>query len=114
MKKMLITITTVGVLAVPAGMALAQSDPVEPDTPVPACVERERDRDRGGDREMLGTHDQVRTQLRTQLHDGDCAADGTGEHAQNRSRTQEQTRVDDGTGHGARNRVAEMGTADDS
>jgi Ni/Co efflux regulator RcnB len=116
MKKMLITITTVGVLAVPAGMALAQSDPVEPDTPVPTCVdhERDRDRDRSGDHDMLGTHDQVRTQLRTQLHDGDCDADCTGDHAQTqaRARTQEQIRLDDGTGPGARNRVAEMGNAD--
>lgn len=113
MKKMLITIATVGVLAVPAGMTLAQSDPVEPDTPVPTCVdpERDRDRDRSGEHDMLGTHDQVRTQLRTQMHDGDCDADCTGDHArmQNRVRTHEQTQLADGSG--ARNRVAEMGTA---
>jgi hypothetical protein len=107
MKKMLIAITTVGVLAVPAGMALAQSDPVEPDTPVPTCVdpERDRDRDRSGEHDMLGP-------VRTQLRDGDCAADCTGDHAQtqNRVRTHEQTQLADGPV--ARNRIAEKGNAD--
>jgi Ni/Co efflux regulator RcnB len=100
MKKMLITIATVGVLAVPAGMVLAQSDPVDTDTTVPTCVDhdRDRERDRGADHDMLGTHEQLRTQQRTQLHDGDCDADCTGDQAQNRVRTHEQVRLDDGTG----------------
>ena len=100
MKKMLITIATVGVLAVPAGMVLAQSDPVDPDTTVPTCVdhERDRERDRGADHDMLGTHEQLRTQQRTQLHDGDCDADCTGDQTQNRVRTHEQIRLDDGAG----------------
>lgn len=106
MKKMLITIATIGVLAVPAGMVLAQSDPVDPDTTVPTCVdhEQDRERDRAADHDMVGTHEQVRTheQLRThertQLHDGDCDADCTGDQAQHRVRTHEQIRLDDGAG----------------
>jgi hypothetical protein len=115
MKKMLLTLTTVGVLAVPAGMALAQSDTTEPATPVPTCVDpvQERDRDRSADQDSLGAQDQVRTQLRTQLHleDGTCDRDCTGDQTrtQEQTRLQEQTRRQDGTGDGAMHRMGEMG-----
>jgi hypothetical protein len=120
MKKMLLTLTTVGVLAVPAGMALAQSDTTEPAAPVPTCVDpvhdQQRDRDRTADQDALGAQDQVRTQLQTQLRlqDGTCDADCTGDQtrSQERTRLQEQTQLADGTGVGAMHRMGEMGTAD--
>jgi len=117
MRKMLLTLTTVGVLAVPAGMALAQSDTTEPAEPVPTCVDpvRDRDRDRSADQGLLGAQDQVRTQLQTQLHlnDGTCDADCTGDQArvQDRTRLQDQAQLADGTGVGAMHRMGEMGTA---
>ena len=119
MKKMLLALTTVGVLAVPAGMALAQSDTTEPAAPVPTCVDpvhaQDRDRDRTADQDSLGAHDQLRTQLRTQLHleDGTCDADCTGDHtrSQEQTRLQEHAQLADGTGVGAMHRMGEMGTA---
>jgi hypothetical protein len=110
MKKMLLTLTTVGMLAVPAGMALAQSDTPEPAEPVPTCVDpvRDHDRDRIADQDQAGSQDQLRTQLRTQLHleDGTCDGDCTGDHArsqeqarlQNQVRTQDQTELAEGAG----------------
>jgi hypothetical protein len=118
MRKMLLTLTTVGVLAVPAGMALAQSDSTEPAEPVPTCVDpvRDRDRDRIADQDQLGTQDQLRTQLRTQLHleDGTCDGDCTGDQIrlQEQTRSQEQIRTQDRTqfadGAGAMHRMGEM------
>jgi hypothetical protein len=114
MRKMLLTLTTVGVLAVPAGMALAQSDTPEPAGPVPTCVDpvRDRDRDRTADQEFLGGQDQLRTQLRTQLRldDGTCVADCTGDQArvQEQNRLQDRTRVQDQTGLAAGHGVAAM------
>ena len=114
MKKMLLTLTTVGVLAVPAGMALAQSGTPEPTEPVPTCVDpvRDRDRDRIADQDQLGTQD---SQLRTQLHleDGTCDGDCTGDQVrmqdqirtQDQVRTQDQTHLADGTGTGAMHRM---------
>ena len=119
MKKMLLTLTTVGVLAVPAGMALAQSDTTEPAAPVPTCVDpvhdQQRDRDRSADQDSLGAQDQLRTQLQTQLRleDGTCDADCTGDQTrqQEQARQQEQTQLADGTGVGTMHRMGEMGTA---
>ncbi len=117
MKKMVLTLTTVGVLAVPAGMALAQSGTPDPTEPVPTCVDpvRDRDRDRITDPDHLGTQDELRTQLRTQLHleDGTCDGDCTGDQVrtqdqtrlQDQVRTQDQTHLADGTGTGAMHRM---------
>lgn len=88
MRKTLLTLTTVGLLAVPAGMALAQSDTSEPTGPVPTCVDQEQDRDRECtvDQTCSGTQDQERT--RTRLHEeaGDHAGlrDGAGDGAMHR------------------------------
>lgn len=115
MKKMLITLTTVGVLAVPAGMALAQSDTPEPAGPVPTCVDpaRDRDRDRNTAQESQGVQDQVRTQQQTQLRsqDGTCDNDCTGDQVRLHEQTQlqDQTQLSDGTGDRAMNRKGEMG-----
>ena len=111
MRKMMLTLTTVGLLAVPAGMALAQSDTPEPAGPVPTCVDheqdRDRDRDRTADQAMPGTQDQLRTQQRTQdqLHDGTCDGDCTGDQAQQQHQyqfeyqMQDQAEVTDGAMH---------------
>ena len=82
MRKMMLTLTAVGLLAVPTGMALAESDATEPAGPVPTCVdpERARDRDHSADQATTGAQDQVRTQQRTQeqLHDGSCGVVAAG------------------------------------
>jgi hypothetical protein len=118
MKKMLITLTTVGVLAVPAGLALAQSDTPEPAGPVPTCVDpvRDRDRDRSASHE---SQDQVRTQLQTQLRleDGTCDHDGTGDQVRSQTRVhqqsqlQDRTQLTDGAGDRAMTRSGAMGHA---
>jgi hypothetical protein len=106
MRKMMLTLTTVGLLAIPAGMAIAQSDVPEPAGPVPTCVdsERARDRDHNADQATLGMQDQVRTQQRTQeqLHDADCG-DCSGDQAQQQHRLQDQARMAEGATqrHGA-------------
>ena len=111
MRKMMVTLTTVGLLAVPAGIALAQSDDNGPAEPVPACVDpeqdRDRDRDRSGDHTVPGAPDQQQTQLRTQeqLQDGDCL----GDHAQNQHRVRNQAHLADGDG--AMHRRGATGTA---
>ena len=113
MKKMLLTLTTVGVLAVPAGMAFAQTDTDEPAEPVPTCVEpvQDRDRDRSTDRAASG--DQVQLQLRTQqreqlqLDDGTCDADCTGDQ----TRLRDQSSIADGSGSGAEFRLGETDKA---
>ena len=102
MRKMMLTLTTVGLLAVPTGMALAQSDTPEPAGPVPTCVDpqqdRDRDRDRTADQTGQEAQEHQRIQLRTQaqLHDGTCdggcTADGEG------------PRPVEGTGDGAMHR----------
>ncbi len=113
MKKMLLTLTTVGVLAVPAGMAFAQTDTIEPATPVPTCVEpvQNRDRDRSANKSAFG--EQVQLQLRTHqqeqmlLNDGTCDADCTGDQA----RLQDQSQLADGTGFATQRHMGETGTA---
>ena len=99
MRKMMLTLTTVGLLAVPAGMAVAQSDATEPAGPVPTCVdpERARDRDQTTDQATAGAQDHVRTQQRTQeqLHDASCS-DCLGDQAQYQHRMQDQVRTADG------------------
>jgi hypothetical protein len=104
MRKMLLTLTTVGLLAVPAGMAMAQSDTTEPVAPVPTCVdhERDRDRDRSADQAMPGAQDQQRTQQRTQeqLQEGTCDGDCPGDQARNEHRWQDQAQLTDGAMRG--------------
>jgi hypothetical protein len=106
MRKMMLTLTTVGLLAIPAGMAIAESDPAEPAGPVPTtCVDPEhaRDRDHNADQATSGAQDQVRTQQRTQeqLHDASCD-DCEGDQAQYQHRWQDQVRTAEGAmqGHG--------------
>jgi plasmid stabilization system protein ParE len=89
MRKMMLTLTTVGLLAVPTGMALAQTDTPEPATPVPTCVDPQQDRVQDRDRDRIHTVDQagpeaqeqLRTRLRThaQVHDGDGPGAGPGQ-----------------------------------
>ena len=94
MRKMLLTLTTVGVLAVPAGMAFAQTDPVEPTEPVPTCVDpvQNRDRDRASSGEQARR--QLRTQQQLQLDDGTCDADCTGDQ----TRLRDRSSIADGSG----------------
>ncbi|HSP28965.1 MAG TPA: hypothetical protein VLN74_10495 [Ilumatobacteraceae bacterium] len=114
MRKMMLTLTTVGLLAVPTGMALAQSDTPEPTGPVPTCVDpqqdRDRDRDRTADQTGQETQEQQRIQQRTQqqLHDGTCDGDCTGDQAQHQYRMQDQAHMTDGAMH----RQGPMGHAD--
>jgi hypothetical protein len=99
MRKMMLTLTTVGLLAVPTGIAIAESDATEPAGPVPTCVdsERARDRDQSADQATTGAQDQVRTQQRTQeqLHDASCG-DCSGDEAQYQHRRQDQVRTAEG------------------
>ncbi len=103
MRKMMLTLTTVGLLAVPAGVAFAQSDTPEPAGPVPTCVDHEhnRDRDRSAEQAMPGAQEQVRTQ--DQLRDGTCDGDCTGDQAQHQYQyqyqMQDQAKVTDGAMH---------------
>ena len=95
MRTMMLTLTAVGLLAVPTGMALAESDATEPAGPVPTCVdpERARDRDHNADQATTGAQDQVRTQQ--QLHDASCG-DCSGDQAQYQHRRQDQVRTAEG------------------
>ena len=104
MRTMMLTLTAVGLLAVPTGMALAESDATEPAGPVPTCVdpERARDRDHNADQATTGAQDQVRTQQ--QLHDASCG-DCSGDQAQYQHRRQDQVR----TAEGATQRHGEAG-----
>ena len=97
MRTMMLTLTTVGLLAVPAGVALAQSDDApEPAGPVATCVEQERGRecDRAGEQMGPGARLQQQMQERTQaqLHDGTC----DGESVRTQHRAQEHVGTADG------------------
>lgn len=77
----MLTLTTVGVLAVPAGMAMAQSDTTEPAGPVPTCVDHDHDRERaqarGGCADQAvpeAQQQQQRTHQRTQEQPQDGTA----------------------------------------
>jgi hypothetical protein len=105
MRKMLLSLTTLGVLAVPAGVAFAQTDTTEPTAPVPTCVDpiQRQDRDRSADKAALGEPIQLQTQLREHqeeqmlLRDGTCDEDGTGDQV----RAHDQSQLADGTDLGA-------------
>lgn len=87
MKRTLLTLTTVGLLAMPAGIAVAENNTPDPTPPATSCdQERERARDRVQDQERLVVQDQERIQLR--LEDGTC--DGDCVVAQVRERDQAQ------------------------
>lgn len=91
-KKMLLTLTAAGMLAVPAGMALAQDDGAVPTAPVTTCQDQDRSRDqlRLHQSDPVTTQDQVRTQDQERaqhqyrIDDGDCTADCTGSQTQSR------------------------------
>ena len=107
MKKMLLTLTAAGMLAVPAGVALAQDDDAEPTEPVATCEDpvRRQDRDRVNEQDPIAEHGQDRAQHQFRLHDGD--GDGTG----SQGRGNAQNRVADGSGGQAQNRHGEMGNS---
>ncbi len=107
MKKLLLTLTAAGMLAVPAGIALAQDDDPVPTGPVATCEDhvRTQDRDRSNGQDPAAAHGQERTQRQLQLHEGDCTGDCTGPQA----RETDQVRTHDETGGQAQNRLGEMG-----
>ncbi len=89
MKKMLMTLTMAGALAVPVGVALAQADTTGP-VDEPTVVEPVRDQTRlrlhqeDGYEQCDGTAEMEREQERTRAH----VADGTGQAVQDRSAEQ--------------------------
>ena len=91
MNKTLMTLMTVGALAVPVGVLAAETDPMQPtDDPVPTTVQPDRNRDR--DRRHV-EDTAVPGELRTnRTHD--CPVEGTP------ARVREQIRVAEGTGEG--------------
>ena len=98
MKRILWTITAVGALAVPVGIAAAQIDDDVTETETPTTVVCDQEQVREQLRLHDGTGDQERTQERTQAHECDAC-----EQAQVRVR--EQVRVEDGQGEMVRNQV---------
>lgn len=122
MKKMLITLTAAGALAVPMGVAAAQggqgngpNGPGQHGDGVPTC-EQARDQVREHDH---GNGDQ--TQQRTQRRDGGCAAADIAAvpdevivvESDTPEQTQEQTQLQDGTGDSTQNQTRERTRADD-
>jgi len=107
MKKILLTLTAAGVLAVPMGVVLAQEDIDEPVEPVPTCEEHERnqDRDRLNEKGANAGNGRVRAEHQFRHGDGTDDGDCTGDQAQNR----ERVHTADGTGDQAKNRHGEMG-----
>jgi hypothetical protein len=100
MKKMLLTLTAAGVLAVPAGVALAQDDGTVPTGSVATCQDHDRsqDRDRSHQQYPIGVQAQERAQHQYRINDGDCTGDCTGTQAGEGA----QVRSADGTGLEAR------------
>lgn len=104
MKKILLTLTTVGLLGVPAGMAVAQDETPDPTPPVTTCdQDRDRVRDRVQDQEQVVVQDQVRTQQR--LGDGTCDGDCPGTQVRER----DQVESGDPVGSMTRTRQGAMG-----
>lgn len=104
MKRTLLTLTTVGLLAMPAGIAVAENNTPDPTPPATSCdQERERARDRVQDEERLVVQHRERIELR--LEDGTC--DGDCVDAQVRERDQAQ--LGDSAGLMLRFRHGEMG-----
>jgi len=105
MKKMLLTLTAAGMLAVPAGVALAHDDGAEPTGPVATCEDqvRRQDRDRVNEQDPMAGQGQDRAQHQFRTQDGDCTGDGSP------AREEKQVRSADGTGSQAQYRHGEMG-----
>ena len=106
MKKMLLTLTAAGMLAVPAGVALAQDDTSEPTAPVATCQDHERSQEhnRLNERDPMAVQGQERAQHQFRTNDGDC-----GECTGPEAREANQARVEDGTGSQVQYRSGEMG-----
>lgn len=122
MKKLLLTLTAAGVLAVPVGMVAADDTDTESDEPVPTCEEHEREmtRERAHQEEQVGTQGQERAQRQLRTHDGtddDDAAmvrvrervqaqveDGSGDMTRQATRERVQDRTDDADGAMVRDR----------
>lgn len=99
MKRILWTITAVGALAVPVGLATAQSDEDVTDTESPTTtVECDQEQLREQLRLQDGSGDQTRTQQRLQAHE--CE-----ECEQAHERVRHQVRVEEGRGDMVRNQV---------
>jgi len=117
MKKLLMTLTIAGTLAVPAGVALAQDGTPEPvDTTTVVEPMREQARLHGQDRDQQcdGVADMMREQVRTRAHvatadtaqagslgqygPGECSGDCSGDQLRDRDQLHDQ----DGLGDGAR------------
>lgn len=91
MKKTLMTVITVGALAIPVGVLVAEADPIEPaDDSVPTTVQPERERDR----ERRHVENPAALDEQRPEPAGDCPVDATP------ARQREQIRVAEGTGEG--------------
>ena len=93
MKKMLLTLTTAGALAIPVGVLVAESDPAEPADPAPTTTEAEPVQDRAR-RNVEDPAAGERPGNEAGDCDGECDCDGT--QAQER----QQNRLEEGTGEG--------------
>ncbi len=100
MKKMLITLTATGVLAIPVGVAVAGNDTVETPEPVPTTVEPRRDRDRI----HIDDHAAVGVQNHRQAGQEDGGDDCDGDGAQVRERNQVRVEWETGDGYMERER----------
>jgi hypothetical protein len=102
MKKLLLTLATVGALAVPLGVVLADDDPVDPTEPVPTAPQPEQVRDR----DHLQIHDPTPAGDRIRAQDCDCdgplARGGLHDETCDGSmiRGRDQLRIADGRGDG--------------
>ena len=107
MKKILMTLAAAGVLAVPVGVIVAETEPTEPTEPTPTTVEP----DRVQDRNRVAVESPAGDETPEPIGNVECDCDG----AQVRQR--EQSRSEEGTGDGPmirereQNRL-ELGTAE--
>jgi len=91
MNKTLMTLMTVGALAVPVGVLAAETNPAQPaEDPVPTTVQPDRDQDR----ERRHVEDAAVPGEQRTDRTGDCPANGTP------ARERNQIRVAEGTGEG--------------
>jgi hypothetical protein len=102
MKKMLLTLTAAGLLAVPTGVAIARDNgTTTPDVPATTCQDQDQDRIQDQLRlhqdDPVATQDQERARHQYRIDDGECTADCTGSQAQ--YRLGEMGRSDSGGPH---------------
>lgn len=91
MKRTLMTVITVGALALPVGVLAAETDPAQPaEDPVPTTVQPDRSRDR----ERRHVEDAAVPREQRTGRAADCPVEGTP------ARVREQIRVAEGTGEG--------------